>query len=182
MANPDPSIRTGAGRFARSVNTAMRDAEAARLRAQGWTYRQIADEFGMSHHTSAINAVRRAIQAACVGPAKELIELEVTRLEMISDEVLDILQRQHPLVSHGRVILGEDGQPLLDDDIKLRAVDRYIRARESFRRLLGLDQPVKVDATLTEVSQQDLELQEMLRDAKAKMQLEEQQIVDGGNE
>ena len=176
MANPDQSIRTGAGRYARSVKTAMQDAEAARLRAQGWTYRQIADEFGMSHHTSAINAVRRAIQAACVGPAKELIELEVTRLEMISDEVLDILQRQHPLVSHGRVILGEDGQPLLDDDIKLRAVDRYIRARESFRRLLGLDQPVKVDATVTETTQTDIELAELIREAQAKNAADEAAI------
>jgi hypothetical protein len=40
--------------------------------------------------------------------------------------------------------------------------------------------PVKVDATVTEVTQQDVELQEMLRDAKVKMQLEEQQIIDGG--
>jgi hypothetical protein len=42
--------------------------------------------------------------------------------------------------------------------------------------------PVKVDATVTEVTQQDVELQEMLRDAKVKMQLEEQRIIDGGDE
>jgi hypothetical protein len=40
--------------------------------------------------------------------------------------------------------------------------------------------PVKVDATVHEVTQKDLELQEMLREAKARVPLEEQQILDGG--
>jgi hypothetical protein len=98
------------------------------------------------------------------------------------DEVLDILQADHVMVSHGRVVYDQDGNPLPDYDIKLRAVDRALRARESFRRLFGLDQPTKVDATVHEVTQQDLELQEMLREAKARTELEEQQIRDGGTD
>jgi hypothetical protein len=142
--NPRQDQRDGRGRYTRTIEQAQRDAHAAELRAQHWTYQQIADELGIDK-TGAIRAVRNAIRDACAGPAKELIDLEVTRLEAISDEVLDILQRDHPVVSHGKMIYGEDGEPLLDDDIKLRAVDRYLRARESFRKLLGLDQPAKVE-------------------------------------
>ena len=53
--------------------------------------------------------------------------------------------RDHPVVSHGKVVTGPDGKPLLDDEIKLRAVDRYLRTRESFRKLLGVDKPAKVE-------------------------------------
>lgn len=147
---PDPTpadlrMRDGRHRFTRNPATAANDARAAELRAQGWTLQQIADELGYKGKNSAGEAVRRAIRDACAGPAQALIDLEVTRLEMITDEVLGILQRDHVVVSHGKVIKGDDGQPLLDDGVKLQAIDRYLRARESFRKLLGLDQPTRVE-------------------------------------
>ena len=74
-----------------------------------------------------------------------------------------------------------EAKPLLDDGPKLAAIDRLVKIRESYRRLFGLDRPVKVDATVHEVTQQDIELQEMLREAKAAMHAEEQQIRDGAD-
>lgn len=147
--NPHQDTRNGKGRYTRSPETAAQDARAAELRAQGRTYKQIAEELGFAGHKSASEAVRRAVRDACAGPGKALIDLEVTRLEAISDEVMDILQRDHVVVSHGKVITMKDPEtgeekPLLDDGVKLQAIDRYIRARESLRRLLGLDQPQKV--------------------------------------
>jgi hypothetical protein len=179
--NPHQDDRDGRGRYTRTLERAERDAYAAKLRAQHWTYKQIAEELGIDR-TGAIRAVRNALRDACLGPAKELVEMEASRLEAMYDEVLDILQADHVMVSHGRVVYDQDGNPLPDYDIKLRAVDRALRARESFRRLFGLDQPTKVDATVHEVTQQDLELQEMLREAKARTELEEQQIRDGGTD
>lgn len=145
---PDPHglrMRDGRNRFARNPATAANDAYAADLRAQGWTYQKIADELGYKGKNSAIEAVRRAMRDACAGPAQALIDLEVSRLEMITDEVLEILQRDHVTVSHGKVVKDDNGNPLLDDGIKLQAVDRYLRARESFRKLLGVDKPSKVE-------------------------------------
>ncbi|MYS16259.1 hypothetical protein, partial [Streptomyces sp. SID4982] len=174
--------RSGKGKFVRTLDNARRDAEAAGLRAQGLTYQKIADQLGYTDRSDARVGVRRAIRDACLGPAKELVDLEVTRLEAMYDEVMDILQADHVMVSHGRIVYDQDGNPLPDHDIKLRAIDRALRARESFRKLLGLDAALKVDAIVTEVTQQDLELQEMLRDARAAMQMEEQNIVDGGDQ
>jgi hypothetical protein len=126
----------------------------------------------------------------------ELARLEATleRLHNMEESVQRVMGRKHITVNNGRVIKVVnpetlEEEPVEDDTFILQAVDRLNRIEESrrrtsesIRRLLGLDMPVKVDATVTETTQQDIELQEMIRDAKVKVQLEEQQIVDGGAE
>ncbi|MFH9073435.1 helix-turn-helix domain-containing protein [Streptomyces alboflavus] len=144
MANPNQDARAhNTGRYERSIETARRDARAAELRAQGWTYQQIGDELGI-HRRSAIDCCRRAVREAVDGAAKDLIHLEVTRLEAMYDEVLDVLRRDHYVVSYGQIVRDDAGAPLLDDEMKLKAVDRALRTRESFRKLLGLDAPSRV--------------------------------------
>lgn len=137
-------IRDGNNRFTRSPATAANDARAAQLRAEGMTYQQIADELGYRGKNSAMEAVRRAVRDACATAGKDLIDLEVARLEAMYDKVLDVLEKDQPLVSHGRIVYGEDGNALIDEELKLKAVDRALRARESFRKLLGLDAPSRV--------------------------------------
>lgn len=140
----DLRMRDGRNRFARNPATAANDAIAADLRANGWTYQQIADHLGYKGKNSAIEAVRRAVRDACASAGRDLIDLEVARLEAMYDRVLDVLEKDQPLVSHGRIVYGEDGNALIDEELKLKAVDRALRARESFRKLLGLDAPSRV--------------------------------------
>lgn len=118
----------------------------------------------------------------------ERLEATHARLDRLENAALKVLERHHITVNNGRVIT-VDGEPLLDDAPVLAAIDRLVKIEaerlrngEALRRLLGLDMPVKVDATVHETTQQDLELQEMIRTAKAKVQLEEQRIVDGGDQ
>lgn len=143
MANPNQDARTTSGQYIRTIETAQRDAQAAALRAEGKTYLQIAEELGVSK-SAAIEACRRAVRDAVQGPGRQLVDLEVTRLETMYDQVLDILAKDHPVVSHGRIVTDSTGQPLTDDELKLKAVDRLLRTRESFRKLLGLDAPSRV--------------------------------------
>ncbi|MFE4671105.1 hypothetical protein [Streptomyces sp. NPDC056723] len=121
--------------------------------------------------------------------AMELARLDASleRLKGLEDAARRVLQREHITVNNGRIIT-LDGSPLPDDGPVLAAIDRLIKVEdarqrnsESRRKLLGLDAPAKFDAQVTEVTQQDLELQEMIRDAKAAVQMEEQQIIDGGS-
>jgi DNA-binding transcriptional MerR regulator len=118
----------------------------------------------------------------------ERLEAAHERFNRLEEHATKVLERHHVTVSNGRVVTLND-EPLPDDGPVLQAIDRLVRIeaeRErntaALRRLFGLDMPVRVDATVTETTQQDLELQEMIRDAKAKVQLEEQQIIDGGAE
>lgn len=185
MANPHQSTRDGKGRYNRNSETAARDAQAARLRDQGWTFQQIADELGLADKKGAQRAVRRAISEVIQGPAEQLLKSHMERLETIFDRCMAIADAEHVTVSHGKVITMEDPEtgeekPLRDNGPTLAALREARAALESFRRLTGMDKPVKVDATLTEVTQQDLELQEMLREAKARSAAEEQRIREGG--
>ena len=120
------------------------------------------------------------------------LEAALERLHNMEESVRTVMGRQHITVNNGRVIrtlnpdTGEE-EPVEDDTFILQAIDRLNRIEEqrrktgeAIRRLLGLDAPTKVDAQVTEVTQSDLELQEMLRNAKTKVQLEEQGIIDGG--
>lgn len=180
MANPNPShdTRSGNGRFTNSLESAQRDAEAARLRSEHWKFQAIADELGYHDASHARQGTRRALRAIVAGPAEKLIAQEAERLDSLYEEALEVLQRDHVTVSHGRIIKDDEGNPIPDDGPKLAAIDRLVKVRESYRKLFGLDRPVKVDATIHQVTQQDLELQEMLREAKAHTSLEEQHIRD----
>lgn len=118
----------------------------------------------------------------------ERLESALARLDALEEAAREVLHRHHITVSNGRVVTLND-TPIPDAGPVLAAIDRLIKvedAREknaaALRRLFGLDMPVRVDATITETTQQDLELQEMIRDAKAKVQMEEQQLIDGGDQ
>lgn len=147
MANPNQDARGGNGRYVRTPQTAERDRHAAELRAEGWKLDDIATELGFSTRSNALAAIRRALRDIVRGPAEQLLAMEAERLDTLYEEALNVLQRDHVMVSHGKVIKGDDGKPMLDDGPKLAAIDRLVRVRESYRRLLGLDQPAKVQVS-----------------------------------
>lgn len=151
----------GKGRFARGLPTAERDAAAARLHAQGYTYRRIADELGCSLAT-AYNAVQRALEAVIREPAEQAIAHslrnlaeERARLLDLRETVITVLERGHVTVSQGRVVYDDTtGAAVPDDEFTLKAVDRLMklddqlrRNDESRRRLEGLDQPAKTEVS-----------------------------------
>lgn len=140
--------RDGNGRFTNSYTTAQRDGQAAKLRDEGWTLQAIADHLGYHDRTHAKQGIRRAIEKVVKEPAERLVTREAARLDTLYEEALEVLLREHVTVSHGRIIKDDDGNPLLDDGPKLAAIDRLVKVRESYRKLLGLDAPsrVSVDA------------------------------------
>jgi hypothetical protein len=155
-SQPADPPRDGAGKYVRSLETAERDAEAARLRSKGMKYRDIAAELGIDVH-SAHNAVKRAMTAAVVEDGAEALAFELRRLdeelERLDDlygRVMEVLEREHVTVSQGHVVYMDGGGAVPDDEWILKAVDRLVkidesrrRNGESRRRLLGLDQPAK---------------------------------------
>ena len=135
------------GRYIRTVHGAERDAEAARLRAQGWSYQRIANELGWTNKGDAHHAVQRILQETVQEAGDELRTMERERLDRLSEAAWTVLERQHVTVSNGQIIR-LDGEPLLDDGPVLQAIDRLLRISESRRKLEGLDAPsrVSVDA------------------------------------
>ncbi|MFF4552722.1 hypothetical protein [Streptomyces sp. NPDC001422] len=178
---PDSNARTrtGKGRFAPGLDTAQRDARAAELRAENWKLDDIARELGYHDRSHARTGIQRALREIVKGPAEKLLAVYADRLEDIFQRTMEIAEADHVMVSHGRVITDADGNPLRDHAPVLAAFREARSALADVRKMVGLDQPTRVDATVHQVTQQDIELQEMLREAKAQAALEEQELRDG---
>jgi hypothetical protein len=114
----------------------------------------------------------------------QYLQYELDRLDHMQQAVIGVLENPGQVVHvaewRGEYELNAEGErfrkiemvPMLivDDKKILGAVDRLVRISESRRKLCGLDAPVKVqaDVQVTETTQEDLELQELIREAKAK--------------
>lgn len=110
--------RAGHGKFTRSITTAERDAAAARLKAENWTYQQIAEELGFADKSGACRAVQRALKAATVPAANALRLREFARLELLWESL-------EPAIEAGDV----------------KAITEARKISESLRRLFDLDGP-----------------------------------------
>ncbi|MEV6036019.1 hypothetical protein AB0L65_33030 [Nonomuraea sp. NPDC052116] len=150
--------RGGRGRFERNVDTAARDAEAARLRVRGLTYRQIAAELGMAGPGKAHEAVQRVLKETVQDAADDLRAVELDRLDQMYQAALKVLETEHYAISHGKVIcLEEGGEPLADDGPVLQAIDRLLKIQERRAKLLGLDAPTKTNVTVSDAITSEIE-------------------------
>jgi hypothetical protein len=163
--------------FMSPPNQDARDAWAADRWADGWLLKDIAAGLEISVHT-AHDAVERSMAAsrkAKVTAGERARAVQRARLERAHEAAMAVLEADHITVSNGRLILRND-EPIPDYDPILRTIDRIVKISESLRRLDGLDQPIKVDATVTEATQQDIELQEMVNEFRARNSSIEQQL------
>lgn len=123
--------------------------KALQLLGEGKTYAEIATELGIGVATA-----HRRVQVAC----ERLISPQVETYRKMQDVDLDYARDQAM-----KILRTAD-----DPDVRLRAIDRLVRVNERRAKLHGLDAPEKVDATVHAVTQQDLELAELLREEAAK--------------
>lgn len=152
----DTPARGPDGAFIDTLESAQRDAEAARLRSRGLSYRQIASELGYFDGSGARKAVQRALAAIRAEGAEEVRQLQLQQLDYLTTKALEVLERHHVTVSNGRLIKVDD-QPLEDDGPVLQAIDRLLKIQERRAKLLGLDAPtqhqvVTLDAIEAEIA------------------------------
>lgn len=143
---PPDRVRDGDGRYIRSIENAEYDARAARLRVDGLTYRQIAAELGYADHTSAMDAVKRALAAAPAEAGAEARQVELDRLDRLVAKATQIMERVH-LAYNNKGVVEWDGEALEDDAPALAAARLLQGLSESRRKLLGLDAETKVAVT-----------------------------------
>ncbi|NUS22688.1 MAG: hypothetical protein HOV92_00465 [Streptomyces sp.] len=143
---PTDRARNSRGAFIATQAVADKAAAAARLKADNprMTYQQIADAVGYSNRGDAWRAVQECREAVKRAAGAELIASEAAQLDDLFAAALEVLDRDHIVVSHGKVVTGEDGTPLLDDGPKLAAIREMRMIRESYRKLYGVDQPTQV--------------------------------------
>lgn len=135
--------RNGSNQFTTDRWSWERYAQALDLRSKGYTYKAIGVEMGIDIKT-AFEFVKKGQRAIVAEPAKRVVKMEEQRLDDALRRVMAILDGDHVMVQQGRVVL-HDGQPLPDQELILKAIDRLVRISESRRKLLGLDAATKVD-------------------------------------
>lgn len=138
--------RNGNGRYVRSMDNVRRDAEAAEYWAEHrCTYQEIADRFGYYDRSQAWRGIQSAKRDVAAPAVTKLRQTESEQLDALYVMALEIIERNHVVVSHGQVVCGEDGRPLSDDGPRLQAIQTALRIRDQYQNLHGLKQPAKVE-------------------------------------
>ncbi len=177
----DDQARDGWGRWTDSLDSAEKDAAAARCYREVRNYQKVADLLGYSSKGDAWRAIKNCRDQVRKQAGAELIAVEAAELDELYVRAMDVADRDHVTVSHGKIIVDDDGEPLFDDGPKLAAITTMTRIRESYRKLLGLDAATKTEATVTTVPQ-DVELQERLRLARERVAERERRLLEGDEE
>ncbi|MFI6140327.1 hypothetical protein ACIBCC_19330 [Streptomyces griseus] len=166
----------------RKLDPALRAERAAivfDLRLQGLSYRQIdiltqaPDGPTGGHRISATSAKELLYEEV-----ERRVDPKVDAWRTLQLDRLDGVLRDHLALRNANWDKAMDGEerPALAVDRALNGVTKTVEAQN---KLLGLA-TTKIEAQVVEVTQQDVELQEMIRTAKAKAALEEAAIIEEG--
>jgi hypothetical protein len=158
MNGQDRPRNPNTGRYVPNPATTDRAAEACTMRANGYTYQQIADTLGYADRGEAHHAVDRALQTTLQEPTDAVRRMELERLDVLYAEAMTVLRRQHLTVSHGRIVKDDTGAPIEDDAPALQAIDRALRVMDRRAKLLGLDAPSRVSVEAEQLGAEILAL------------------------
>lgn len=148
---------------------------AYQLRLKGWSFRAIAGDMGIS--VSTVHDRVHIYVSEHVDPlAAQFRQVELDRLDDLAVKAYEVLGRNHVVAQQGKIVRDDEGTPLLDDAPTLAAIDRLVKISERRAKLLGLDAAVKVDAQVHQVDPADIELAQMINEAKAKQAAEEARL------
>jgi DNA-binding transcriptional MerR regulator len=144
----------------------QRDAYAVRLRALGWSLEEIADHLQLSGNPErAAACIRRGLAGTIRVARDEQRQLEVQSLDELERACWIQLKANHVMVSNGRVVRGDDDEPLEDDRFVLEVIDRILKIKDRRAKLLGLDAPTRTEVlTIDSVESEIIRLEAELRD------------------
>lgn len=139
----------------------LRRITALELRVRGYGYREISVELGVSVPV-AFHDVKRMLREREAEAVAEARTLEETRLDKILHRAMEVVNSTTSL------------------ELRLKAIDRVVRVINQRSLLLGLNMPAQVNVSVTELSQADVELAELLAEAEARNAATLAQINDPG--
>lgn len=94
-------------------------------------------------------------------------DIEIGKLDLLEEKLWGMVDEEYYTVSNGQVVYMDTGDPVPDIDPILKILDRILKVSERRAKLLGLDKPVRVEATVHTMDNVDMELAEMIRRGRA---------------
>ncbi len=116
---------------------------AADLRAQHRSFAQIAAELQLESPADAQRAVRQGLALTPADDVREVRRLEDMRLAEIAVHEREVFLNPPPLAQLGKVVVGEDGRPVPDEQARSKAAEVLLKVSAELRKLHGADAPKK---------------------------------------
>lgn len=148
-------------------------AEAARLKAVGHPLEDIAEHFGWydPDGTPDTNRVATAIRTHLSSiyrfttDESRIIELE--SLDQLEYRLWKLLDDEHVVISQGRIVRDEHGDPVPDSRFALETLDRIMKIKDHRAKMMGLYAPKQVEiVTLDRIEQEIAKLEQQLLQAE----------------
>jgi hypothetical protein len=160
LADPE-RIRKGAG---------VR-AEAARLKALGTPLEGIAESFGwfseegLPDTSRVATAIRAHLASMYRFTVDEMKVIELQSLDELEYRLWKLLDGQHVVISQGRIVRDENGDPVPDSRFVLETADRIQKVKDQRAKMMGLYAPAKfevisidrIEAEISKLEQQLLQ-------------------------
>lgn len=151
MTDPD-KIRKGAG---------VR-AEAARLKAIGHPLEDIATSFGWftSEGDPDTERVARAIRAHLASVYRfttdEARILELQSLDEVEYRLWKVMEGRNVVISQGRIVRDENGDPVPDSRFVLETVDRILKVKDMRAKMMGTYAPKQIEVISIDRIEQEI--------------------------
>lgn len=160
LAPQDPErIRKGAG---------VR-AEAARLKALGMPLEDIAERFGwftdegVPDTARAATAIRAHLASMYRFTIDEMKVIELQSLDELEYRLWKLLDGQHVVISQGRIVRDENGDPVPDARFILETADRIQKVKDQRAKMMGLYAPSKIEViSIDRIEQEISKLEQQL--------------------
>lgn len=115
--------------------------QAAELRAKHVTFADIARDLHLASPAVAKRAVQTGLTLIPSEDVREVRRLSDQRLDRIARGLLVVIESPGPLVSQGKIITDEDGNPFHDRMVQVRAYEALLKVDTESRKLHGADAP-----------------------------------------
>jgi len=170
LATPTDTDDSPRGRRVhRTLPSVERDAEAARLRAAGLSYRQVGQRLGVTH-TTVVKMEQRALERVVLPSVQELRRAETSKLDADESALRAIIESPPMIVASNGTVTA-----VPNVDAVSRAIDVRTRLAARRARLLGLDAPVLT----VHRSATDSELNDIMRGLLAQIANRRYDVLEG---
>lgn len=141
--------------FPNAAERAELRAQAYDLKLKGWSLRRIGVAIGVSHVTVK-NYIDEEVESRTIPLLNEVVQMEIDRYDTYLARL----------------------EAAMDDEKAdvAKLVASAVRVSEARRKLLGYDAPQRVEATVHQVTETDVELAEIVRNAEFRATMEEQEV------
>jgi hypothetical protein len=127
------------------LTAAQKRKKAIELRLRGVPWDDVADLVGYANAQNACRAVTDALAKYPAPAIAQLRQLEEMKLDLLEAEAWSVLGTVHYATCAKGLVVDEDGEPVIDSAPRDRAMNTLLRIAQRRARLLGLDQPVKIE-------------------------------------